>query len=268
MTLLIATIGEDFAFVSQDTAIYEGDDANDAGATIFGTSRDAAVAAQNTFVGDGQAPTTRAVRHGAKMMLLPNLNAVLFGAGNYAPIIDWGWICQAGMLGAVDDVIGMDLMAPRLLPKVKERLSPNAPFLVCHVGWSERDGRMAGFAYNSADGFRSTPLGPGHTMMPIVDAEMPGYELVYRARQPASRGERTADFHVAVAKNQFAAWRAGKFRPGSVIGGQLHTARIDRHGLSVRVTHTFPDPEAERQAGNPYWPFADYDGPAEPERLN
>jgi hypothetical protein len=90
MTLLIATIGEDFAFVSQDTAIYEGDDSNDAAAAIFGTSRDAAVAAQNTFVGDGQAPTTRAVRHGAKMMLLPNLNAVLFGAGNHAAIIDWG----------------------------------------------------------------------------------------------------------------------------------------------------------------------------------
>jgi hypothetical protein len=267
MTILIATIGENFAVVSQDTAVYGDDDASDADAEMFKASGDPAEAAHNTFVGDGAPPTARAAKHASKIVLLPNLHAVLFGSGTYAALIYWAWMLQTGGVG-VKNIIGIDLVAPHFLPVIKERFSPAAPFLCCAVGWSESDGRVLGCAHNSVDHFKATLLTDGHVMNPLAHPDMPDYAQLYELSELAAHGERVEDFHVAVAKNQFATWRAGLLRPGLVIGGQLHTARVDRHGLSVRVTHTFPDPEAERQRHNPYWPAADYDGPAEPELIN
>lgn len=143
----------------------------------------------------------------------------------------------------------LDRVTPSLLARTLDykRWETGKPleYVAVHCGWDGRRGCPAGFAYSSEDGFRSVPLGIGHTAMPVPAVDDPDYPTLHELWEPATRGVETELFHVKLAENAHRSCRRGLLRPGVGIGGELHTARVDRDGLAVRLAHRFPaDAEA------------------------
>jgi len=142
-----------------------------------------------------------------------------------------------------DDIADVNASAQYWLQKLRDEMAGLGESRVIHVGYSKRLGRPCGYTYDGADGFNSVemPMNGGHTMMPAPWTEHPDYKWLGALWTPAAAGVRTEEFHTALAINQHAAYRAGKLRIGSGIGGQVHTARVDRDGIQLRVAHEFPE---------------------------
>ncbi len=56
---------------------------------------------------------------------------------------------------------------------------------------------------------------------------------------PAIDGKDPEDFHIALARHQVAANRAGRLRSGALLGGKLVVARIDAGGIGMRTLDAF-----------------------------
>lgn len=238
MTVLIATLTADFALLSTDTYVSRGG-AFGAGAAI---SPDFDAVAATTFDTGENAEAPQLLWMDLKLIELPKLRAAAAGAGSY--LVHLAWRDTLDRLEGIADVIELDRVAPELLTKVLSyaRWESGKPldYVAVTCGWDAGRGAPAGFAYSSEDGFRSVPLGIGHTVMPVPATDDPDYAAVYEAWEPAAQGIETERFHVMLADNAYRSCRRGLLRPGVGIGGELHTARIDRHGLTVCLAHRFP----------------------------
>jgi len=159
------------------------------------------------------------------------------GFGEYEGVAQWGALLMR--YGMVCNVRELNTVAPLLLREIHDWLG-GAVFGVVNVGYVPEDDAFMGFAYMSADNFEPVPLGLGHTLMPVPNADDPDYPALYDAWAPAANGIGTTPFHRMVAINIHHAYSAGAFEKGCGMGGELHTAHLDREGFSIRTTHEFP----------------------------
>ncbi len=135
------------------------------------------------------------------------------------------------------DILELDAKAPAMFAD----LFPDSDgLMVIHAAYSKTAGRPLAFAYLSGEGFRSTPLGMGHTYSPTVDPEDPDYGELGRRWTPAAQGEDTLEFHRLLARNVQKARDAGRYGPDApCIGGHLHSARVDRDGITIKTGRPF-----------------------------
>lgn len=243
MTLLIATLCDGFAVVSQDSAIGHQSEMD----RPASTTPDAHTAAAETLTGNGLPPADQPAAFGCKLLLLPQFHAVIAGTGSYWAFVQYGLILNA--VAAAWDVTDLDQAAPEALRGVLGRFPGGTALTVVQVGYSRQRGNVAGYAYASGDGFKSVPLQlSSHTITPTPATDDPGYGEVAERWNAAARGEGTEAFHVSLAACQHRTYRRGLYRDGSLIGGQLHLARIDHAGITVKVAHEFPDFRAQLAA--------------------
>ena len=243
MTTLIATVTPSLGVLSQDT-FFSPPAVDPPQGFSAATTRDHAQAARGTFVGDGTPPSIAAIGFGPKIGVFPHLHMAVGATGEYATLLQWWKFLSSTLANA--DIVEVDRVAPEELARALDAVSKSREFVCCHIGFSKHLNRIIGFAYNSTDNFASISMEGGHTMVPTVNAEHPGYDEIGDRWSDAAQGRDIEEFHVAVAKNQYQSYARGLLRGGTGIGRQLHSARIDETGIGVRVTHQFPGYESPR----------------------
>lgn len=241
MTSFIITMSERFSLVSQDSFCVAREE-------VVGSPREGRVAGNfseavaSAYKGQGLSVCKPPLAFGAKFFVLPHLHMVVGGAGDFGVIATWAAIVNAA--GYLLDTNGVDQVAPECLRQLADITNLSMPMSVFHVGWAQEGDKPVGFLYASGDGFSSTAMSLGHSLCPAPNPDDEEYGVLHGMWTEAATGGDIAlaeRFHVAVAENQYRAYQAGLFGQGLGIGGQLHTARIDREGISVRVSHELPD---------------------------
>jgi hypothetical protein len=216
VTILNVTVTPAFALVSTDTAV-----ADRRGAVVAFAS---------------------------KILALPHLHMIVAGTGSYAVQLAWRHHLATNV--QAEDVEEVSAMAPAILRAIAARLGVADETWILHLGLAKADGALRGFLHQSGAGFEGRPLdaGQGHTLAPTPATDQPDYDDLAGRWTSAALGTGTEDFHRAVAWNQFCLCARGEGRPGAVIGGQLHIARVDRAGIAVRVAADFPGRAAQLAA--------------------
>lgn len=231
MTLLIATVTPKFGLLSADTLVGHYQE----GGPVFGTSTSWDTASASAFRGSGGAGSARPVAVATKIVVLPHLQMLMAATGSAETFLRWANYLT--FAGAVQNVRELDVVAPSLL---RAQLEHAKHINIVHLGWVPSEGKVAGFVYSSADGFASVELTEGHSVSPAPETGGPDHDALAEAWSPAAQGNGTEALHVMIAQNQFSACRRGLYGADAVLGGQLHTAVIDGHGISVKTSHTFP----------------------------
>lgn len=229
MTLFVITLTDKFALVSQDTMVAWDTDAK---AGHFRTLTPDDLARDPSAFVCNPGAAERCLTFTSKIAVIPHLHMVVGGAGEFRLIN--AWALNVGVMAA-RDAVEIDSVAPALLRQVAEKIGGVVPAMIFHVGFDKDARAPVGYFYNRADDFKSTRLLAGsHSMQPIMSVQHPDYRALTAHWLAAVRGDGTENFHVRVAVNQVESY------PGAGMGGQLHTARIDAGGISVRVAHEFP----------------------------
>lgn len=110
-------------------------------------------------------------------------------------------------------------------------------FLARLLGWSETEGRVLGWLFSDSDGWKPQPHDHSHWLHPHPQVEDRGEaRRLRRLADAALDGREVEGFHVAVARCQAAACRAGRYFDGSAvgIGGFLWFAEVGEHGATCR----------------------------------
>lgn len=103
--------------------------------------------------------------------------------------------------------------------------------LVIVAGWSEREGRVVGYAFQQENGFVPQRLDAGVTQMPAVHPSAPGYEGLTANWREAIEGRRVEELHERLQGNQFWQYREGLLRPGVHLTASYDLATVDQHGV-------------------------------------
>jgi hypothetical protein len=177
-----------------------------------------------------------------KIHALPHLHALICGTGHAQAIAEW--VATVNLALVVRDVVHLDQLAPMELRKLFAR-HPNAgageqeiTTTLYHFGFDERAGRFAGFAYRSADDFRSEPLARGFGLKPPPDWAVDGRKIT-----------RLPEHFIAIAKKQKAQDEAAETSKRVMVGGKLVFCVMQRAGArndptvqtSLAVCHSFPE---------------------------
>lgn len=238
MTLLIATLRSDFAVVSQDT--FCADQLNALDTASGAISTDIAEAAATTFQGPGVKPAVAPVAFASKIVLLPHMPMIVAGSGCFASLLGWVQMLMAHNLA--NDLDSLRLIAPMMLREIRRAVGSRLGLICTHVGFDAQKGHVGGFACASEHDFEAVPLSTeGHTLTPMPTMADPEYDELERLWTACDTPAACENFHLLAAKNQYRAWERGLYPKWAGIGGQLHTARLDPTGLSVRVSHEFPN---------------------------
>ena len=200
MTFMAATVTPEFAQVSQDALVAWA---------------------------DGESAPVELVR-GCKLIVLERRRVVVAGTGSLGVHLAFRAALEAAEFR---DVVELDRMAPRLLGVLLawargQHTEPQS-YQCIVAGWDRHLWRPAAFVYSDDDAFRSQ-RGAVHACRPEPDTSADDYPALPSMLVPATQGVGTEEFHVALAQN------ARRAHP-AVIGGELHTARIDHEGVHVRV---------------------------------
>jgi hypothetical protein len=178
-----------------------------------------------------------------KTHALPHLQALICGTGHAQAIAEW--VATVNLAVLVRDVVHLDQFAPTKLRKLFARY-PNEgagereiTTTLYHFGFDERAGRFAGFAYRSADDFRSEPLPQGFGLKPAPDWPVDGRKIT-----------RLPEHFIAIAKRQKAQNEAAEASKRVMVGGKLIFCvmqRVPGAGnsptvqTSLAVCHSFPE---------------------------
>lgn len=243
MTALIATITPDAAWLSQDTLAA----APTGGKPAFGAgsvSSDAAACAASAFTGDGAPPEIAPLGFVSKIAVVPHLNIVAGAAGDYLAAQLWGQVLAREV--PVDDIAELPAWAGAALADTMDIAGAEELMVVC-LGWSQRLGRCAGYAFGAEDGFAPVELTEGHSFMPALDAAGRHYDEICETWTPACDGIEVERFHRLAALNQHDSFARGRFAAGRGIGGRLVTARVDANGIAVGPRMEYPGAEKLRR---------------------
>jgi hypothetical protein len=236
MTLLISTVTPSACWLSQDTALSNLEHVADG--KTFGVSENAA-----DLWGDllpaGTSSIAPPLGFNDKVVTIPRLSMVIGGVGSLLGLACWCG-AVAGAIGAAD-IDGIDALRPDLWRNIDPKVKAASQLLVVHLGWSTVRERMIGYAYDSATDFRPALIRQGHTIHPMPSDDDAEWERIANLWTPAAQGQLVEEFHVKVAQAQHRTFKRGMYRQGAVVGGQVHTARIDRNGIHLSVMHQFPD---------------------------
>jgi hypothetical protein len=178
-----------------------------------------------------------------KIHALPHLQAVVCGTGHAQAITEW--VATVNLALVVRDVPHLDQLAPTELRKLfalhpKEGAGePEITTTLYHFGFDERAGRFVGFAYRSADDFRSEPLPQGFGLKPAPDWPLDGRAIT-----------RLPDDFIAMAEKQKAQDEAAEAGKRVMVGGKLLFCVMQRVPgarnnptvqSSLAVCHSFPE---------------------------
>lgn len=178
-----------------------------------------------------------------KVHALPHLQAVICGTGHAQLIAEW--VALVNLSLPARDILDLDRFAPAKLGALSARHgSEDADArqfttTLYHFGFDERTSRFAGFAYRSADGFRSEPLPQGFGFKPA-----PAWDFDSR------KITKLPEHFIAITKKQKAQDEATEPDKRVGVGGQLvfcHMQRIPgtRNAPTVQtsfaICHSFPD---------------------------
>lgn len=242
MTILIATICDRFALVSQDSFVT---DASTLGADARGVDTrlnfdDAGAAVDADLVGDGTPPTTVPLAFGTKFRAIPQLGMVIGCTGDGQ--VAFAWMELVARLSFARDIVELSTFTPMLLANLYRASGTQVPLAIVHVGYSRLEGACRGFVYNSAEDFKPVRLKRGHHLYsPVPSPDDADYDDLAARWAPAADGVDTESFHVKLAINQHRTYRRGLYRAGAGIGGQLHTASVDSEGgVRLWTAHEFP----------------------------
>lgn len=121
------------------------------------------------------------VAFSTKIHPLPHLQALICGTGHAQAIAEW--VATVNLTLPVRDAAHLDQFAPMELRKLfarhpKEDIGEREiTTTLYHFGFNERAGRFVGFAYRSADDFRSEPLAQGFGLKPAPDWPVDGRKI-------------------------------------------------------------------------------------------
>lgn len=219
MSAIVATLGADFAAVSNDTLC---------------TDRDG-----------------RPLAFVDKLVVVPRLGMAVAGRGDHALFQAWvSTLMQGPLWRDVEDVLaGAPVALRALATELRDAAGlADVRMELFHFGWSADDDAPMGFLCRSEVGFEARVLEPGtHTMAPEPRHEAPFGLQVWSGWEGARHGAGVDEFHAHVARNQHAAVKAGMHGQTWGIGGDLVHAWIDGDGVHTRVLMTFDD-AAETEA--------------------
>lgn len=166
--------------------------------------------------------------HERKLIVLERRRVAVVGTGSLAPHRALRAALEAAEFR---DVVELDRIAPRLLGEVvaaaRGQHTESQSYQCVIAGWDAYQWRPAAFVYSDDNAFRSHRV-PAHACRPEPDIAADDYPALASMWVPATQGVGTEAFHVALARN------ARRAHP-AVIGGELHTARIDHKGVHDRV---------------------------------
>jgi hypothetical protein len=178
-----------------------------------------------------------------KVHPLPHLQAVICGTGHAQPIAEW--VALVNLSLPVRDVVHLDRFAPARLRELFARYAneevPGREITTTlyHFGFDERAARFIGFAYRSADNFRSEPLPRGFGFKPAPDWAFDSQKIT-----------RLPDHFIAIARRQKAQDEATVPAKRVAVGGQLIFCAMQRVPgtgnrptvqTSLGICHAFPD---------------------------
>mgnify|MGYP001007775281 FL=1 len=234
MTVLILTLHEKFAVLSQDTII--SDTRAIEKQPALGVATDEEEQRRSAFVGDGSPPKDRVgLGQQSKITIAPHVQLIAGYSGRCHWMTQWDIVARNA---PVRDVVELHAMIPQLVRTCDRNLSGEGSTAV-HVGWSPTDRRMRGFLYSSQNQWTGMELPKGHCLYPACDPDDSDYDKVLALAAKASAGEAVEEFHLALAMNIHRAFLRGRYIKGAIIGGQLHTVRVDAECITARVAHVF-----------------------------
>lgn len=240
MTILIATLTPEFGLITQDSLIGDipADDAADAESHI-GQALSFDDAVSRTLTGDGEPPQVQTLGHCTKLAAYAHLHMI----GGYAGSLAMAIKLKSALTHYVDaaDVTGVSLIVPDLVRQLRQPGDRAEILQFIHIGFDPLRRKVVGYFHSGDRDFNGVQLAIGHTLQPIVDTADDGYDEIAAISEAAGYGTETEAFHLKVAQNQYRAWSAGKYRAGMTVGGQLHTALVDALGITLCISHSFPD---------------------------
>jgi hypothetical protein len=178
-----------------------------------------------------------------KIHALPHLQALICGTGQAQAIAEW--VATVNLALPARDVVHLDQFAPPELRKLFARHPKEGAgereltSTLYHFGFDERARRFVGFAYRSADDFRSEPLPQGFGLKPAPDWPLDGRKIT-----------RLPEHFIAIAKKQKAQDEAAEASNRVMVGGKLIFGvmqRVPGAGnkptvqTSLAVCHSFPE---------------------------
>lgn len=178
-----------------------------------------------------------------KVHALPHLQAVICGTGHAQLIAEW--VALVNLSLPARDVVHLDRFAPTKLRGLFARHANEEAALreitttLYHFGFDERASLFVGFAYRSADDFRSEVLPQGFGFKPAPDWD-------FDSRKITSLPEH----FIAIARKQKAQDEATDPAKRVVVGGQLIFCAMQRIPgtrqspavqTSLAICHSFPD---------------------------
>ena len=107
--------------------------------------------------------------------------------------------------------------------------------MVVLAGWSARLGRCVARAFASGDGFRSAEMLRDHGFSPTPVFQGPDHPELARLSALAASGREVGAFHLALARNQARACRAGAYGGGLGIGGEVWLAEVSADRATLRT---------------------------------
>jgi hypothetical protein len=150
-------------------------------------------------------------------------------AGAYTHAAAWPmWLAACLPDGDVTDIAEQVPSQLRQLVRTVPTLVPE--LVIVHAGWSEREGRVIGYAYERSTDFKPIRLDGGHTHVPVANPNAPDYGRLRDLWTEALEGRRIEEFHAALFANQRWSYTQGLLRAGAHISDDYSLASVDRHG--------------------------------------
>lgn len=231
MTPLVLTITPARAVLTQDTSLHlNGAEGLESAETAPSISVEEA--AKRTFIGDGAPPPRAHLEEVQKIAVLSDRRMIIGVAGAYRHASLWPlWLAIYHPEGDVSEIAEQVPATLRRLVKEVEALIPE--LVIVHAGWSERERRVIGYAYERSTDFAPLRLEAGHTMAPVLHPTAPDYEELCELWMEALEGRCMEEFHAAAFRNQRWSYQQGLLRRGAHIGPNYISASVDRDGARL-----------------------------------
>lgn len=247
MTLIIATVTETFAMLTQDTGCIRPDDeAADPGFADVTSTIDFEAARRSSFSVPVAAPACSQAATVVKIAEFPSFKMAVGGAGHLDFHIAHLTALseQLPMSATIDD---MPLIAGNVLRQLRQQRETSTPYVAVFVGWSDTLGHPVAWSFTSGENFSAKRTGPGegHILMPACDTADPEYAALFERSPPASKpgaGMREVEaFHSGYARNVWRACRQGLYGARMAIAGPFTSAVISREGVARCIWYPAPE---------------------------
>lgn len=234
MTCLNVTITPERAVMTQDRGLY----VDQAAPMDTAPTADLEAASATTFTGNGERSTGRKLGEVDKITPFPSRRFLVGASGGYAhtrllPVV----ISVQLPEGDISDIAEK---LPAVLQNLVDTVSSAGvdELLVIVAGWSAREGRALGYAYERSQGFAPIRLDAGHTHMPVVNPSAPGYQALTQEWMDALEGRNIEAFHRSLLANQFWSYENGLLRQGGHLTPSYSIGSVDEGGVRLDHRHT------------------------------